>query len=319
MDVTCQFDEYVRNVSRNNLRRKEGSMSPFVLKTNDLYQKIKAKELWLQCYYDGFIGFHKNFKPSVLQSFAATSNHSKNVEDLRSLTADERNKISTEFLVFYADITTEINDLNRVIKIMSTTSENKHHLSIIVSILLDKIYALSKYFQNMQNENSKYNKNPFKLLTLFRTELDKAQMQQFHNPIITPLPTKIIEKYNSNISVQNNSIQKYNEVSSVLKQKLMATKKSLKTKFSEDLEIAFDTENTVMKVSNLMNEFVNMLKIQSEQIQDVNTDAEIVKDHVEDADRELILTIQRSKSYQRNMIILVLGLSFLLLFLDWLG
>ena len=68
-----------------------------------------------------------------------------------------------------------------------------------------------------------------------------------------------------------------------------------------------------------MNEFVNMLKIQSEQIQDVNTDAEIVKDHVEDADRELILTIQRSKSYQRNMIILVLGLSFLLLFLDWLG
>lgn len=318
MDVTSEFDSCVRRAV-SSPRRREVVLSPFVLKTNDLYQKIKSKEVWLQWYYDGFIGFHKNLKISVLQTLSGASDNKK-LEALRPLSVDERNKISTEFLVFHADLTTEINDLNRVIKNMSTSYENKHHLSIIVSILLDKLYVLSKYFQNMQKENNKYNRNPFKLLTLYRPELENYDLQQLNNPIITPLPIKVIEKYNNNVSSQSQgNVEKYNEESSRLKQKLMATSKSIKNKFSEDLEMAFDTENTVMKISNLMNEFVNMLKIQSEQIQDVSTDAVLVKDHVEDADNELILTIQRSKSYQRNMIILVLGLSFILLFLDWLG
>ena len=108
MDVTSEFDSYVRRTV-SIPRRSEVVVSPFVLKTNDLFQKIKSKELWLQCYYDGFIGFHKNLKLSVLQTLSGAGD-SKNLEALRPLTVDERNKISTEFLVFHADLTTEIND-----------------------------------------------------------------------------------------------------------------------------------------------------------------------------------------------------------------
>jgi hypothetical protein len=59
------------------------------------------------------------------------------------------------------------------------------------------------------------------------------------------------------------------------------------------------------------------VKGQREAIEDVREAAVDSTQYVKDTDEELLLTLERSQSHSRNMMILTVALAVLILFLDW--
>jgi hypothetical protein len=131
-----------------------------------------------------------------------------------------------------------------------------------------------------------------------------------------PVQQSFVDRYESEIAPPK-QLKEYQELGLKHKKLLLKESKSLQVQYSTDLLETSKMEITVTKISNLLLDFVTILQGQREQVDDVNQCGKITLDFVKDTDDELSLTIQRSESHQRSMVLLTVGLGLLLLLLDY--
>lgn len=66
----------------------------------------------------------------------------------------------------------------------------------------------------------------------------------------------------------------------------------------------------------MLNQFIGLLKDQEDIIIDVHDSSKTATQHVQDTDEQLLLTIERSKNYQRSTVWLIVFMALFLLMLD---
>ena len=69
-------------------------------------------------------------------------------------------------------------------------------------------------------------------------------------------------------------------------------------------------------VFDMLNQFIGLLKDQVDVIVDVHESSKVATQHVKETDDQLLLTIERSKNYQRSTVMLVVIMAVFLLILD---
>ena len=135
-------------------------------------------------------------------------------------------------------------------------------------------------------------------------------------PVPLPLPQSFVERYESEIAPPK-VLKEYELLGAKHKKTLLKESKVLQIQYSEELLETTKMEKTVIKISNLLLDFVNILQSQKGLVDEINNSGRDTIDFVQDADNELVLTLQRSESHQQSMVTLYLGLSFILLLLDF--
>ena len=98
---------------------------------------------------------------------------------------------------------------------------------------------------------------------------------------------------------------------------LTAEAKVLQSQFQNELIEARQIETSVYNISNLLTEFSSILLGQSTLVTNLYETTSYTSDFITDTEKELRLTLERSKNSSRNMILLALLFSVLLLLLDW--
>ena len=98
---------------------------------------------------------------------------------------------------------------------------------------------------------------------------------------------------------------------------LTAEAKVLQSQFHSELIEARQIETSVYNISNLLTEFSSILQGQSTLVTNLYETTTYTSDFITDTEKELRLTLERSKNSSRNMILLALLFSTLLLLLDW--
>jgi t-SNARE complex subunit (syntaxin) len=114
-------------------------------------------------------------------------------------------------------------------------------------------------------------------------------------------------------------LREYEAVALRHKDTLLKEAKILKVQFSEDMQHAQSMERTVSDITYMMGEFAQMIGAQSEVVETIGEVSKDSTESVRRTDEELLLTLERTQSHQWSMISLVLGLSVLLLLLDYLS
>ena len=168
--------------------------------------------------------------------------------------------------------------------------------------------------------NDAKNTNYTDLLNKLDDETDKTK-ERFSTrtkkqPLPLPLPQSFVERYESEIAPPK-VLKEYELLGAKHKKTLLKESKVLQIQYSEELLETTKMEKTVIKISNLLLDFVNILQSQKGLVDEINDSGRNTIDFVQDADDELILTLRRSESHQQSMVTLYLGLSFILLLLDF--
>ena len=70
-------------------------------------------------------------------------------------------------------------------------------------------------------------------------------------------------------------------------------------------------EKTVHGITGMLGDFVKLVEDQSESIEDVNMEGKTATKTVQDTEKDLSLTLERSKSHRWTMIIAIMILSLL--------
>jgi hypothetical protein len=113
------------------------------------------------------------------------------------------------------------------------------------------------------------------------------------------------------------SVRRYQAFAEQHSELLSSERAGIKDRLPEDLVVAESVERSVEDVSALLGEFSRILQSQSEVLDEVHTHSSAATGLVRGAEEQLDLTLERSKASQRTMIIVVIGLAFLLLLLDY--
>jgi hypothetical protein len=100
------------------------------------------------------------------------------------------------------------------------------------------------------------------------------------------------------------------------KKELLAESKQLSEKFGDEMKEAVRIEDTVNNIFHMLTEFAIILQNQSEIVEVVHDSSKVATEHVNDTDEQLIQTIEKTKSFQRNLVIVIVGMSLFLLLLD---
>lgn len=113
------------------------------------------------------------------------------------------------------------------------------------------------------------------------------------------------------------TMRRYESFAEQHRELLSSERAEIKDRMPEELLEAESVERSVEDVAALLGEFSRILQSQSEVLEEVHTDSSAATGLVRGAEEQLDLTIERSKASQRTMIVVVLGLGFLLLLLDY--
>jgi hypothetical protein len=135
-------------------------------------------------------------------------------------------------------------------------------------------------------------------------------------PALAPLTQSFVDRYEAEIAPPTR-LKEYKSIATKHKEILLKESKDLQVQYSEDLKEAHKMEHTVGHISRLLMEFVQILQTQRDSVDDVHVAGKQATDLVKDTDSELQLTIERSESHSRTMVILTVGLAILLLLLDF--
>jgi hypothetical protein len=169
----------------------------------------------------------------------------------------------------------------------------------------------------LENEKKNESKKDFSLLL---NKLNKSGTKKAESigalPIQTPLTQTFVDRYESEIAPPK-KLNEYKSLGVKHKDILLKETKKLQLNYSKDMIETNKMEATVIKISNLLYEFVSILQTQREQVDDVNQTGKVSIDLVKETDVELLLTINRSENSLKSMIILTVGLGFILLLLDF--
>lgn len=124
------------------------------------------------------------------------------------------------------------------------------------------------------------------------------------------------ERYEGEIASQS-KINQYAKLGAKYKSILLKEAKDLQIRFSKDMQEVNKMETTVNNISSMLTEFTRILQSQSDLVAEVHEAAQDATEHVQLTDDQLLLTLERSQSHSRNMVILTVGLGLLLLILDF--
>lgn len=198
------------------------------------------------------------------------------------------------------------------------------HYSAVVSSLCEQLQSISRLLDLMKQERQKYNKSCYRIhteitddVTLHRQISESVKSDIVEKADDFAQKVKFSERYESEIA-NPKQMKQYKDFFEEHKELLVLENKELHEKFSEELAEAQSIEKSVQSIAYLLSDFTRILEQQNENIEDVHTDSKATSAFVHGADEQLLLTIERSKSSQRNMVIVTIGLSILLLLLDYL-
>ena len=193
------------------------------------------------------------------------------------------------------------------------------------------LQVFSSRLDFMKRERDKYTTNPFRLHTVSRLSLIDSENKALKSDIPAsesvfpeskaqrvPVPrTGFADRYVSEVAPPK-QLQVYVGFAEQHKKLLERENRELRERFSEELLEAEEVEKSVQSIAVLMSEFSRMISVQSSDVDFVHQSAKSSTEFVKETEMQLDLTIDRSKSSQRNMIIVTLGLAILLLILDYL-
>lgn len=186
----------------------------------------------------------------------------------------------------------------------------------------------------MQNSQKKIDSPPSKLFAYYYSDRSASMIAQHQRSdsnekfnskqaeFLKPIPSKLINPPDQSFAQRfvddiapPLKMREYERVATEQKDLLMKESQSLQRKFSHDMQQSHQIESTVMSLSSMVAEFANLIDSQSELVEGVGDAAKDTTHSVKLADQELLMTIERSHSYQWSMILLIFGASLLLLFL----
>jgi len=191
----------------------------------------------------------------------------------------------------------------------------------------------------MQKERKKCHRSPCFLLSLEVSDLSLhdpstvALQKEVHPPskpsatatisekkepavIVNEIPKSFASRYEGELGPPS-KIAEYSNIAKSHRIELLKETKYLRQKFSHDLQQANDIEKTVNSISNMLGEFVRILQSQSGTVEDAHTTSKAATRNITQTADELLLTIERSQSHQRNIVVITILLALLLLFLDF--
>jgi t-SNARE complex subunit (syntaxin) len=130
------------------------------------------------------------------------------------------------------------------------------------------------------------------------------------------IANSISDRYDGEIASMS-KMKQYEKVGDSYKNLLLKEAKDLSGQFSEDLQEAHKIEGSVEQISALLSEFSRIVQSQSHKVESIYDSGEAATGLVKQTDKEMQLTIDRSKNYQWNMVFLSVFLGVLLLVIDW--
>jgi len=333
------FVDMVKSVNTDEIERdtRISNISPslFSIHAHNLLRKLKSMETKLVEGYADYVGCYRlrhGFQP--LKS---------------KMTDSERTALEQNITVFAVSWTTEVNELKRNYASdfnFSKDSQANEFNSCIISYLLERLQKFTNFSIAMKAQRAKHNINPFKLHKNMNslsswsiskhkeTVVESSSRPSFMSrmltsnivnaqPVVvqdeTPIPTRIPDDFATRFSSEvaaPKKLKEYEEFASKHKASLLAESKQLSEKFSENLQTAMSVERSVVGVFDMLNQFIGLLKDQEEVIVDVHDSSKTATQHVKETDEQLLLTIERSRNYQRSTVMLVVIMSILLLLLD---
>jgi len=336
MDRTIEWNNLLKHmntindsvINDNRTLQQRRSPTPFLINASQLLIQINTFETLLDAIYEDYIDYHGNLPLSLSYTLLLRP------KTRTSFTDDDRRRLSQEIALFLTTLATEINELRRTITMTNDTSlynYNKHQREII-SYLLERLTNFTKQSQHMEKERIRFYRNPYKLhssknYTNCKNKNNKNDSNNNYDFKLkhnnnndgnssSKLSKSFADRYEDEIAPQS-KLREYKELTERHKVICEKDTKKMNAKFSEDIQETSKMETAVEQISYLLTEFVNILQAQSEQVKDLEGTGKVATEHVLDTDKELILTIQRSASHQRNMVFLTVGLAIMLLILDY--
>lgn len=127
--------------------------------------------------------------------------------------------------------------------------------------------------------------------------------------------TSFNERYQSEIA-PTKKLNQYKEFSLKYEKELLFESKQLQQRHTKELQEVNDMETTINSLHYMMNEFITILQSQEDEVLNIHQTSKNITSSVNEAEKELNLTIERSKSYQMTIVSVIIGLSLFLLLLD---
>jgi t-SNARE complex subunit (syntaxin) len=112
-------------------------------------------------------------------------------------------------------------------------------------------------------------------------------------------------------------MREYEAVAVKQKEVLVKEAKLLKVRYSEDIQESQRMERTMNNIISMISEFAQLIEGQTTNVQNIGEVSLDTTASVKSADAELLLALERSQSHQWSMIGFILGMSFLLIVLDF--
>lgn len=187
---------------------------------------------------------------------------------------------------------------------------------------------LNKLMRKMQNESEKYSSRQSAKLVSSSKQFAKSSSSVLETSLVyevskssSDLASKqkaiLVERYSSEVATVS-KLKEYDDVARKQKETLLKENQSLKVKFSQEVLEARQLEKTIVTVSHMISEFIQILHSQSESVQDIHGAGKDATAHVNQVNDELMLTIQRTQSHSSTMILIILSLTVMLIILDYL-
>ena len=324
MDRTSSFFEICHRISeQENKHTLAGKplrdmplfeSSPFLLEAKLLLQQIETIRNKLCLHQRRMYG---NF-------FDFSGDHHLECE------TSDQNTIMQEFRQFMTCSSKQVEEMKKHVQ-----SNSAHHQQVILS-LASTLFSLESHVQQMKAEEAKYNQCPIFLFSkgAARTQsiinatrpknIDEVEDRATGKPAVKreSLESKSMPKldfasrYTSAVAPLTASA-KYSDFVQQHKMSLFNEENALKEKFREN---AFDIDQIEQNISNISStllNFVEILQSQKSDINDVHSAAKETTSHMEEANEELVLALERSRSHNRSMLIVTLALAVILLLLDF--
>ena len=175
----------------------------------------------------------------------------------------------------------------------------------------------------MQNESYKYtNRNSFRLLTSTDGSKEVFQISSIDSKVKDQIKNnqsakKMADRYTSEIASVS-KMKEYNGIALRQREALLQENKSLREKFSEDVQEARKIERSVAVISQTIGEFLQLLQSQSETVSEMHEAGKESTEQLKKVDENLDLTIKRTESHSKMMISIIGIMTVLILLLDYL-
>lgn len=175
---------------------------------------------------------------------------------------------------------------------------------------------MTKLFQDLKSEREIYAIHPFRLHS---GASDPAPLPAETKAIKkkSTLAVNFVDRYTSEILVKPSQEKKLAEIAKSHKAKFMKESQYLSQRFSQELEETEKMEQNVIKVTELIGRFAQILSVQSEQVEEMHDSTAVTTTFVKETEAELMVTVQRTETGQQYMSIVIVVLAFVLLFLDF--